>query len=118
MHPVYTMSTMPTQLRVLITRSSAADAWVAQFVELDIVTQAKNLELLGEEVEIAAAAHFLLCAQEGVDPMAIGPAPADVERAFLATAERIESTRPAAPEPFMLGGMPAPRPVLDCRIHA
>lgn len=70
-----------TPISVLIERQG--DWWVAQVLQFDLATQARNLGDIHYEIERMLVAHIVCCEDAGIEPFQIPPAPQDVWERFL-----------------------------------
>jgi hypothetical protein len=70
--------------------------WVAQCLEYDIATQARELRDLLNEVERIVAAHILVADKDGMEPFANLPkAPKRFWQMYKNATARVEPIRPA-----------------------
>jgi len=89
------------QFKVLISKDSALDVWVARGVNYDIVAQAKRLDDLPDAFMLAVSAQAMADAKNNREPFeGCPPAPSDVAAMFERTRQSLKSLNDAKPQGF------------------
>lgn len=107
---------MPKELRAVVYRRG--DWWIAQCLEHDVTTAAKDLDDLHHELDRVIVGHFLIASKTGSEPFAgLSRAP---ERFFQMWEEARTSVEPVDVSqdlPTLPSDAPSP-PHLARRLHA